>query len=110
LHLWIDIKGRGSLGPGKLRLLRAVAAHHSLAAAARELRMSYRLAWQHLRLIEQRTAITVVEPHRGGSSGGGTVLTPQGRLLVEAYQHFHREMERHMRRAFRRFFADWRSP
>jgi molybdate transport system regulatory protein len=110
MHLWIDIKGRGSLGPGKLRLLRAVAARHSLAAAARELRMSYRLAWQHLRLIEQRTGIAVVEPHRGGSFGGGTVLTPQGGLLVEAYEQFQRETEKHVRRAFRRFFANWRSP
>lgn len=105
LRLWIDIKGRGSLGPGKLRLLDAIAASESLSAAASKLRMSYRLAWQHLRLIEQRTGITVVAPHRGGRHGGGTELTPQGKALLEAYRRWCSEVEEYMQSAFRRHFA-----
>ncbi len=110
LRMWIDIKGRGSLGPGKLRLLDAIAANKSLSAAAEQLRMSYRLAWEHLRLIEQRTGITVVEPHRGGRQGGGTDLTPQGEALLQAYRNLRREVEEHMEAAFRRHFARWSSP
>jgi molybdate transport system regulatory protein len=110
LRLWIDIKGRGSLGPGKLNLLDAIATTSSLSAAARELRMSYRLAWQHLRLIEERTGLTVVEPHRGGRQGGGTDLTSQGKALLEAYRNLRREVEEHMQSAFDRHFARWSSP
>jgi molybdate transport system regulatory protein len=109
LRVWVDIKDRGSLGPGKLRLLDAIGKTKSLAAAARELGMSYRLAWQHLRLIEQRTGIAVVEPHRGGHSGGGTELTPQGEALLEAYRGFRRDVEKHMESAFHRHFARWSS-
>jgi molybdate transport system regulatory protein len=98
LRLWIDIKGRGSLGPGKLRLLDTIASTRSLSAAARELGMSYRLAWEHLRLIEKRTGITVVEPHRGGRQGGGTELTPQGEALLRAYRNLRRDV---------RHFARW---
>lgn len=107
LRLWIDISGRGSLGPGKIRLLEAIAASRSLSAAARKLRMSYRLAWEHLRLIEERTGLTVVEPHRGGRHGGGTDLTPEGKALLEAYRSFRGEVEEHMRAAFARHFASW---
>jgi molybdate transport system regulatory protein len=110
LRLWIDIEGRGSLGPGKLHLLDAIATTKSLSAAAKQLRMSYRLAWEHLRLIEERTGIAVVEPHRGGRRGGGTELTPQGEALLKAYHKLRRDVEEHMQAAFRRHFARWSSP
>ena len=110
LRLWIDVKGRGSLGPGKLRLLDAIGEANSLSAAAKTLRMSYRLAWQHVRLIEERTGIAVVEPRRGGRSGGGTELTPQGRALLEAYRKMRAELETRMQSAFHRHFAAWSSP
>lgn len=110
LRLWIDISGRGTLGPGKLRLLAAIATTKSLSAAARKLRMSYRLAWKHLQLIEERTGITVVEPHRGGPRGGGTELTVEGRALLEAYDSFRREVEACVQSAFGRHFARWSSP
>lgn len=109
LRLWIDIGGRNALGPGKLRLLEAIAASRSLSMAAKQLRMSYRLAWQHLRTIEERTGFTVVEPRRGGPDGGGTELTPQGKALLKAYNEFRRDVEEHMRAACQRHFARWSS-
>jgi molybdate transport system regulatory protein len=110
LRLWIDVSGRGTLGPGKLRLLATIGATKSLSAAARKLHMSYRLAWKHLQLIQERTGITVVEPHRGGPRGGGTELTPEGKALLAAYDSFHREVEDHVQSAFARHFARWSSP
>lgn len=105
LRLWIAINGRNALGPGKVRLLEAIAATKSLSAAAKQLRMSYRLAWKHLRLIEERTGIVIVEPRRGGPRGGGTDLTPQGKALLETYHRFRSEVEEHMQSACRRHFG-----
>ncbi|UCC29958.1 MAG: LysR family transcriptional regulator [Phycisphaerales bacterium] len=107
VRLWIDVGGRNALGPGKMRLLEAIAATKSLAAAAKQLRMSYRQAWKHLRLIEERTGVTVVEPRRGGSDGGGTDLTPEGQALLEAYRRFREDVDRHMHAACQRHFAQW---
>ena len=92
LRLWIAIEGHNALGPGKVRLLETIASAKSLSAAAKHLRMSYRQAWKHLRFIEERTGLTVVEPQRGGPGGGGTGLTPQGRALLKAYRDFHDEV------------------
>ena len=105
LRLWIAINGRNALGPGKVRLLEAIAATKSLSAAAKRLRMSYRLAWKHLRLMEERTGMTIVEPRRGGPRGGGTDLTPQGKALLETYHRFRSEVEEHMQSACRRHFG-----
>ncbi len=106
-RLWIAIDGHNALGSGKVKLLEAIAAHRSLSAAAKQLRMSYRLAWKHLKLIEERTGIAVVEPRRGGASGGGSALTPQGKALLEAYHGFRREMDEHVAAACRRHFGRW---
>lgn len=109
LRLWIEIPDRGSLGPGKFKLLAAIDATHSLAAAARRLRMSYRLAWQHLRSIEQRAGLKVVERQRGGREGGGTRLTPEGRALLEAYSQFCANAQQHVDKLFGPAFASWKS-
>jgi molybdate transport system regulatory protein len=98
------------LGPGKIKLLKAIASKKTLAAAAKSLRMSYRLAWKHLRVMEERTGLTVVEPRRGGAEGGGTELTPQGMALLEAYRTFHDEVDQCVQAACRRHFARWSSP
>ncbi len=110
LRLWIDIGGRPGLGPGKIKLLDAIATTKSLSSAARKLNMSYRLAWKHLRLLEERTGVTVVEPQRGGRTGGGTALTPEGKTLLAAYHKFRTEVEEHMQSACHRHFAKWSVP
>ncbi|MFH1748361.1 MAG: LysR family transcriptional regulator [Planctomycetota bacterium] len=107
IRVWIVINEHGSLGPGKFKLLEAIDVTHSLAAAARRLRMSYRLAWQHLRLIEQRTGIKMVDRQRGGSHGGGTELTPAGKELLETYNTFCAHMRDHVQNEFRSRFAVW---
>ena len=53
------------------------------------------------------TGVTVVEPQRGGRSGGGTELTREGRALLEAFHTFRREVEEHMQSACHRHFAKW---
>ena len=109
-RLWVAIDGRNALGPGKIKLLKAIASKKSLAAAAKSLRMSYRLAWKHLRVIEERIGLAVVEPRRGGVQGGGTDLTPQGMALLDAYRAFHDEVDACVQAACRRHFARWSSP
>ena len=107
LRLWVAINGHNALGPGKIRLLEAIANTRSLSEAAKQLRMSYRLAWKHLRILEERTGMAVVEPRRGGSQGGGTELTSEGMALLNAYHDFHREVEEHVDTACRRHFSRW---
>lgn len=107
LRLWVAIDGRDAFGPGKMRLLEAVAVTRSLSEAAKQLRMSYRLAWKHLNILEERTGISVIEPQRGGRGGGGTDLTPAGSKLLEAYSRFRQDVEVHVESACRRYFSPW---
>jgi len=105
LRLWIEIAGHGSLGPGKLRLLEAIDRTHSLAAAARQLNMSYRLAWEHLQTLEKRLGQVIVRRQRGGPAGGSSELTPAGRQLLENYRLFEQQVRAAAEHAFERHFG-----
>ncbi|WP_044560999.1 winged helix-turn-helix domain-containing protein [Azospirillum sp. B4] len=90
LTLRLDFGDQGAVGPGKIRLLEAIAEHRSISAAGRAMGMSYRRAWQLVDALNQTFALPSVTTQVGGGGGGGAALTEFGQELVSAY----REMER----------------
>jgi len=91
-RLWIriDLGADDRIGPGKIALLRAVAAQQSISGAARELGMSYRRAWLLIDAVNRSFRAPVVETHVGGRRQGGARLTPLGAELVERYDDIER--------------------
>ena len=73
------------VGPGKIELLRAVAEHGSISAAARALGMGYKRAWSLLDEFQRAIQIPIIETAAGGSKGGGAQVTAAGRALLEHY-------------------------
>lgn len=85
LSLRIRLGGAGQLGPGKMALLEGIERTGSIAAAAREMRMSYRRAWLLIAELNRcfRTPLVATAPgERHGAS-----LTPLGREVVRRYRH-----------------------
>jgi molybdate transport system regulatory protein len=99
--LWISSKeARGVFGDGKWRLLSAIEREGSLRAASELLSISYRKAWGDLKKAEETLGIKFIRKHRGGSGGGDTVLTDDGRRWVAAYSRFREELERAADKSF----------
>jgi molybdate transport system regulatory protein len=90
LTIRIDLANGARIGPGKVALLEAVARTGSIAAAARDLGMSYRRAWLLIDAVGSALGRAAVDTHTGGRGHGGARLTEAGEALVTAY----REMER----------------
>ena len=86
-RLWIKIYfgDRGQIGPGKIRLLRGIAEHRSISAAARATGMSYRRAWLLTDQMNKTFGQPVVRTHTGGNTRGGAKLTPLGEEIVARY-------------------------
>ncbi len=82
------------LGPGKIDLLRAIDATHSISAAARSLGMSYKRAWLLIDALSEGFGRPVIETATGGRGGGGAALTVLGRELVAAYDALERRLNR----------------
>jgi len=86
LTLRVDLGTGQSVGPGKIRLLEAVAESGSISSAGRDLGMSYRRAWLLIEQMNQSFRRKVVSTQLGGSHGGGAQLTPFGAELVKRYR------------------------
>jgi molybdate transport system regulatory protein len=86
LHLRVVLGSEVAMGPGKADLLEGIAATGSIAAAGRRMGMSYRRAWMLVEAMNAMFAAPLVEAAKGGTGGGGAVLTEQGRLILAAYR------------------------
>jgi molybdate transport system regulatory protein len=75
-----------AIGPGKIALLEAIERTGSITAAAKSLDMSYRRAWLLLDEVNRSLRLPAVDSAKGGSAGGGSVLTEAGRELVTLYR------------------------
>ncbi|MGC4051646.1 MAG: LysR family transcriptional regulator [Paludibaculum sp.] len=86
LSIRIDLATGGRIGPGKVALLEAIDRAGSISAAGRDLRMSYRRAWELVEELNKIIGSPVVNTSAGGSGGGGATLTPAGEALVTEYR------------------------
>ena len=86
LNIRIDLAGGLRIGPGKVAVLEEIARSGSISAAGRALRMSYRRTWELVEDLNTGLGAPVVETAAGGSGGGGTVLTPAGKAVIERYR------------------------
>lgn len=85
--LTLRILGAGdpAMGPGKAELILRIEATGSISAAAREMGMSYRRAWQLVEAINASFKEPVVVTAIGGKRGGGASVTDFGRQLVAQF-------------------------
>lgn len=97
----IQLDAATAVGPGKIDLLRQVAATRSISAAARAMGMSYKRAWLLIDALNEGFG-GVVETSTGGRGGGGARLTPTGEALIGAYD----ALERRLNASAKREIAD----
>lgn len=76
------------IGPGKAELLERIARTGSIAAAGREMGMSYKRAWMLIESLNAMFRAPLVDSTRGGPGGGGAVLTDTGQAVLAAYRAF----------------------
>jgi molybdate transport system regulatory protein len=86
IRLRLIFGGNAMLGPGKADLLERIGETGSIAAAGRQMGMSYKRAWM---LVETMNGIfrePLVESARGGARGGGARLTETGVRVLDLYR------------------------
>jgi len=81
------------IGPGKIDLLEAIEKVGSISTAAKSLGMSYNRAWLLVSEMNKVLVKPVVEGTKGGSCGGGSLLTDAGLALIREYRAIEREAE-----------------
>ncbi|MCB1348023.1 MAG: LysR family transcriptional regulator [Maritimibacter sp.] len=74
------------MGRGKADLLDGIRQTGSIAAAGREMGMSYKRAWQLVETMNAMFREPLVVRTRGGANGGGATVTPAGEQVLAAYR------------------------
>ncbi len=90
--VWFEADGKRVFGSGIGRLLAAIDQLGTLTAAAKDVKMSYRYAWQLLRTAEAHVGEALVARQTGGATGGGTALTDHGRHALSVFQQLNRDV------------------
>jgi molybdate transport system regulatory protein len=96
----IDFDRDEAIGPGKIALLERIALTGSLSQSARDLKMSYRRAWELLESVNTAFVGKAALTSRGGRGGGGAQLTQFGRELIKSYRAFERDVQARAARHF----------
>jgi molybdate transport system regulatory protein len=111
-NLWIEQNGVVVLSPWRMRLLEAIDAAGSISAAAEQLKVPYRRAWEKLQEMEQGLGSKLVDTAVGGVGGGGAQLTEAGREAMARFRAFAAGFEQEVAERYAAAFtrADRTSP
>lgn len=74
-----------AMGPGKAELLALIGECGSISAASKQMKMSYRRAWDLVDEANKCFDQPLVTSSVGGSHGGGAKLTEFGLKVLESY-------------------------
>lgn len=111
LHYGISLKlyfEHKAFGPGMSTLLEGIKETGSLQGAAQSMNMAYSKAWKMLKESEKAWSFPLTERETGGKDGGGSTLTPQAVLLLDAYASFMKESREELDRLFGKHFSpEW---
>jgi molybdate transport system regulatory protein len=97
-----------AMGPGKAELVERIARTGSISAAAREMGMSYRRAWQLVESLNATFREAVVSTAICGKRGGGAQVTPFGARLVAEYRSMEEKASAAVAGDLRRYAAHLR--
>lgn len=80
-------------GPGVADLLRLIEKTGSMRKAGTEMGMAYSKCWRVIRKAEECLGFALTIGNAGGSSGGGSTLTEEGREFLDRYSMAVRELD-----------------
>jgi len=103
--VWLDNDGK-AFGDGPYELLKRVDETHSLHRAAKEMGMAYSKAWRLIQTLEERLGFALLEKKTGGLFGGGSQVTPKGKVLMNHYKGFRKDAEKGLEKIYRKHFDD----
>lgn len=84
-RFWLTKEDKNFLGAGRIELLKTIEKTGSIHSAAKEMKMSYKAAWERLNDMNNLADKPLLIKTTGGKSGGGSVLTPYAHKLIDTF-------------------------
>ena len=93
-QLWFNRGEKGYLGGKRIELLEQIEATGSISRAAKQIKLSYKAAWDAVDAMNNLSERPLVVCSAGGAQGGGTRLTDFGREMLHVWRRMQTEYER----------------
>lgn len=90
-RVWVEKNDELYLGWGRVVLLERIDELHSIAAAARSMKLGYRNAWLWIDAMNRLAPTPLVEKSTGGEKGGYSKLTDAGKKAIAQYKELRKE-------------------
>lgn len=85
-RIWIEGKNGTYLAEGRINLLKEIANSGSISSAARQMKMSYKKAWEIIDGMNKEAKLPLVVRVSGGKGGGGTKVTDEGIKMIGFFE------------------------
>ena len=108
LHPSVQVRlGKEDLffGPGKAWLMECIEETGSMQEACTKMGLSYSKAAKMMKKAEKQLGFKLLERRIGGSGGGGSKLTEEGRELLKNYRELTRRVQEDADRVFAEVFG-----
>ncbi|MDC0651903.1 LysR family transcriptional regulator [Alphaproteobacteria bacterium] len=92
IKIKIQIGSKFYLGPGKVLLLESILVKGSITAAAKELGMSYRKAWNLIKEINEASYTKIVNTSTGGKGTGGATISKNGVAFIKSFRKIEKKV------------------
>ena len=92
-------------GPGKAWLMECIEETGSMQEACTKMGLSYSKAAKMMKKAEKQLGFKLLERRIGGSGGGGSKLTEEGRELLKKYRELTRRVQEDADKVFAEVFG-----
>ncbi len=97
IRIWIDETNGSFLGTGRVLLLEKIKETGSITNAAKEMKMSYRQAWQLVEDMNKQAKTELVRKILGGKKGSRSELTDEGERVIKEFRRLEKEIEKYIK-------------
>lgn len=104
--LFLDQEGNKFFGEGPFRLMKGVEETGSLHAAAADMGMAYTKALKLMKNAEKALGFPLTSRAAGGSGGGGSRLTKEGKEWMDRYEAYRDACVQANRQLYLEFFSE----
>lgn len=104
--LFLDQEGNKFFGEGPFRLMKGVEKTGSLHAAAADMGMAYTKALRLMKNAEKALGFPLTMRSAGGSGGGGSRLTKEGKEWMNRYEAYRDACVQANRQLYLEFFPE----
>lgn len=94
-------------GPGVAELLQNIDETHSIHSAAKKMNMAYSKAWKMITNTEGQLGTSILNRHYGGSGGGGSELSVEGRTFLNCFLQLEEKLQQECSDYFKTIFSQF---